>query len=154
MLHWPSIETLFGKSIKKYFRKFKQTYEFTRYIWNIWNPGFTISDQVFNEAAIAFTNPDWASVTLHSYRVRWGFAEPDPAYADIDNRIKASPEIDVPTLLIHGASDSCNDPSTSEGTENLFTNRFKRILLPNVGHFPQRQEPEKVAEAAINWLNS
>lgn len=132
----------------------EQGHEFTRYIWNIWNPGLTIGDEEFNETAVAFMNPDWASVTLHSYRVRWGFAQPDPAYAGIEDKIKASPKINVPTLLIHGANDPCNDPSTSEGTENLFTNRFKRVLLPKVGHFPQRQKPETVARLAIDWLNS
>jgi hypothetical protein len=36
-------------------------------------------------AAESLKNPDWPNMTLHSYRVRWGEAEPDPYYAELEN---------------------------------------------------------------------
>jgi pimeloyl-ACP methyl ester carboxylesterase len=60
--------------------------------------------------------------------------------------------VTVPTLLLHGAIDACNDPMTSADKEKFFTNRYARKLLPNVGHFPQREDPETVAGEIIAWL--
>jgi len=58
--------------------------ELTRYIWTLWNPGWRMSDEEFAATAASFDNPDWAEVVLHSYRVRWGWAPKDPAYADLE----------------------------------------------------------------------
>jgi hypothetical protein len=32
----------------------------------------------------------WPNMTLHSYRVRWGEAEPDPYYAELEKRQKST----------------------------------------------------------------
>ena len=44
---------------------------FTRHIWNEWFVAYTPGDAEFERTAAAFDNPDWADITLHSYRVRW-----------------------------------------------------------------------------------
>jgi pimeloyl-ACP methyl ester carboxylesterase len=125
---------------------------FTRYIWTIWNPGWAVTDSEFAETAAAFDNPDWADVTLHSYRVRWGHAPVDPACAGLEARLKANPKIAVPTLVIHGGADPVNDPATSEGKEALFAGPYRRIVLDGVGHFPQRQDPAGVCAALVPFL--
>lgn len=127
-------------------------HEFTRYIWELWNPGWAVPDAEFAATARAFDNPDWAEVVLHSYRHRWGLAPGDPAYTADEARLAAAPEIRVPTLLIHGGADPCNDPSTSEGKEGLFLGPYERVLLPDVGHFPQRQAGSEVGELLARFL--
>lgn len=126
--------------------------DFTRYIWTIWNPNWRISDEEFSATAASFENPDWADVVLHSYRVRWGLAANDPAYEVVEAQLAASPIVTVPTLVIHGAGDPCNDPSTSDGKEQYFTGPYQRIVLEGVGHFPQREAPGAVAEAIVRFL--
>ena len=128
--------------------------EFTRYIWSIWNPGWRISDEEFAATAASFENPDWAEVVLHSYRVRWGLAPKDPAYSDLEARLARAETIRVPTLVIHGGGDPCNDPSTSEGKERFFGSRYERIVLDPVGHFPQREAPAAVADAIVRFIGS
>lgn len=125
---------------------------FTRYIWKIWTPNWTIPEAEFERTAASFDNPDWAEVVLHSYRVRWGLAEPDPAFAAVEARLAQNPEIAVPTLVIHGGSDPCNDPSTSEGKEKFFTGPYRRLVIDHAGHFPQREAAGAVAEAAVAFL--
>ena len=125
---------------------------FTRYIWTIWNPNWPISDTEFEETARAFENPDWADVVLHSYRVRWGLAPVDPAYEPLEARLRTDPSISVPTLVIHGGGDPCNDPSTSEGKEKFFVGLYRRVVLDGVGHFPQREHPEGVCKALLPFL--
>ncbi len=62
---------------------------FTRHIWRIWNPNWTISEEEFARTAASFENPDWADIVLHSYRVRWNHAEPDPRYDALEKRLAA-----------------------------------------------------------------
>lgn len=127
---------------------------FTRYIWTLWNPRWSISEEDFARTAASFDNPDWAEVVLHSYRVRWGLARPDPAYAAVEERLAADPTIRVPTLVIHGGGDPCNDPSTSENKEHLFASRYQRVVLEGVGHFPQRESPAAVAGAILRFTQA
>jgi pimeloyl-ACP methyl ester carboxylesterase len=128
--------------------------EFTRYIWKIWSPDWPVSEDEFAATAASFANPDWADITLHSYRVRWGLASRDPVYRAIETKLAADPTITVPTLVIHGGADPCNDPSTSEGKDRFFSGPYQRSVLDGVGHFPQREAPAAVAEAIVRFLES
>ena len=56
------------------------------------------------------------------------------------------------TLLIHGGADPVNEPATSEGKERLFSGPYRRVVLPGVGHFPQRQAGEAVAKLLVEFL--
>jgi pimeloyl-ACP methyl ester carboxylesterase len=87
-------------------------------------------------------------------RVRWGLAPPDPAYDEDERRIATSPAIHVPTLVIHGGADPCNEPATSDGKERFFTGPYRREVLPRIGHFPQRTTPEAVGRLVTEFLNS
>jgi len=127
---------------------------FTRHIWEIWNPGWPVPEAEFAATAAAFDNPDWVEVVLHSYRSRWGHAAPDPSCAALEARLAADPVIRVPTLVLHGAADPVNDPATSAGKEHLFAGPYRRVLLPGLGHFPQRQAPEPVLAEILPFLAS
>jgi pimeloyl-ACP methyl ester carboxylesterase len=127
---------------------------FTRYIWTIWNPNWSISEEEFEITAASFDNPDWADIVVHSYRVRWGLAPTDPALEAIEMQLVQRPLIAVPTLVIHGGSDPCNEPSTSEGKEQFFKGPYRRIVLDRVGHFPQREAAISVVNALVPFLLS
>ena len=116
---------------------------FTRYI---------IPDAEFETTACSFECPDWVDVVLHSYRVRWGLAPSDPNYAAIEAGLSGNPMITIPTLVIHGGADPCNDPTTSEGKEAFFTAAYERVVLDGVGHFPQREAPQAVVAAIVRHL--
>jgi pimeloyl-ACP methyl ester carboxylesterase len=125
---------------------------FTRYIWDIWTSEWRIPDEEFRRTAMSFENPDWAEVTLHSYRARWGLAPTDPTLADTEARLAHHPEISVPTLVIHGGADPCNDPSTSEGKDQFFKASYRRLVPDGVGHFPQREAAPDVGGALVEFL--
>lgn len=127
---------------------------FTRFMWDTWSPTGWYHEESFNEAARAFDNPDWASIVLHSYRHRWGFVPGDPFYEGDEASLSTPPELDVPTLMMHGGADACNDPATSFGKEQFFKGRYKRIILEGIGHFPQREAPEPVAENILHFCSS
>jgi pimeloyl-ACP methyl ester carboxylesterase len=126
---------------------------FTRYLWDAWAaPGWRLDDAAFEETAGAFENPDWAEVTLTSYRHRWGLVTGDPRYVALEARLSPPPPISVPTLVIHGEDDRCNDPMTSAGKDRFFSGLYQRVLLPGVGHFPQREDPRGTAALLRDWL--
>lgn len=125
---------------------------FARHQWQTWGPEAWFAPADFEVTAASFANPDWAAITLHSYRVRWGGADPDPRYADLEERAHAVPAITVPTLVIQGGADRCTLPRTSEGKEAFFVGRYHRHLLPGIGHFPTREAPGTVAELLLDFL--
>jgi pimeloyl-ACP methyl ester carboxylesterase len=125
---------------------------FTRQMWDTWSPAGWYTQADYDEAAASFDNPDWASVVLHSYRHRWGFAPGDPAYDADERRLNPAPVLAVPTLVLHGAADSCNHPDSSAGKERFFSGPYRRTLLDGVGHFPQREAPSDVANAILSFL--
>jgi len=128
--------------------------ELCRFMWQTWSPMWQHSEAEYNQTAISFNNPDWADITIHSYRHRWGYAEGDPRYQELERRLSAVPLIEVPTLVLHGGADACNDPSTSMNKEQFFSGRYKRQVLSNVGHFPQREDAQTVANEIAMWLRN
>jgi pimeloyl-ACP methyl ester carboxylesterase len=123
-----------------------------RFLWHAWGPSAWITDDAFDRTASSFDNPDWADITLHSYRHRWGLAAGDPAYAALEERLQPAPPIAVPTLVIHGSVDLCNDPSTSMNREAGFSRLYDRLVIGGVGHFPTREAPTAVGAAIVRFL--
>ena len=125
---------------------------FTRHIWNEWFVAYKPDEAEFERTAVSFDNPDWADVTLHSYRVRWGHAEGDPRYTALESRFDPAPKQRVPTLTLHGALDPVNSPQMSEGKEGYFAGPYERRLVAGAGHFPQRERAADVAPQIVDWL--
>ena len=126
---------------------------FTRMMWDTWAPSGWYAADEFEATADAFDNPDWPDVVLHSYRHRWGHAAGDVHYAQDDAKLNPAPLLAVPTLVLHGAQDSCNPPSSSDNKAHFFTGPYRRQLIEGVGHFPQREAPQQVAHALLSFFN-
>ncbi|GJD50191.1 Epoxide hydrolase A [Methylobacterium crusticola] len=126
---------------------------FAREQWAVWSPpGPWFTDETFARTASSFRNPDWAAVTLHFYRSRWGASAPDPRYVALEAAALAAPGIKVPTLVIHGEADACLLPDSFEGQERHFTGPYRQVRLEGVGHFPTREAPKAVADALLAHL--
>jgi pimeloyl-ACP methyl ester carboxylesterase len=118
---------------------------FTRLHWENWSPDGWFDEATFKAVCASFDNPDWLEVTLHSYRSRWGEAESDPKSLWLETRMKQTKTLTVPALYVQGQEDGVNPPAVSEKLKEKFIGAFDRILLQNVGHFPQREDPETVS---------
>ena len=125
---------------------------FARIQWENWSPDGWFDEATFARVAKSFDNQDWLAITLHSYRVRWGEAEPDPESAWLEDRIKATELLSLPTVYFQGLEDGVNPPELSEDLHKKFSGPFDRILLQNVGHFPQREDPETVARELLMFM--
>jgi pimeloyl-ACP methyl ester carboxylesterase len=127
---------------------------FARLQWNTWSPSFWYEESEFIATAEAFDHPDFVPVTLHGYRVRWGASPRDPAYDELEQRVAAVSTIGVPTLLIHGGSDTCVAPEATEDKAAHFAGGYQRVVVPGAGHFVPREAPGTVAELIVEHLAS
>lgn len=123
--------------------------KFCRFIWETWMPRWKFDERAFEETAPAWDNPDWIAVTLHYYRHRWGNVPGDPRYEALEISRVSPPNITVPTCLLHGAEDGCILPATSAGKGRFFASGYDRQIIPELGHFPQREQPATVVEAIL-----
>jgi pimeloyl-ACP methyl ester carboxylesterase len=126
--------------------------EFTKSLWSDWSPGEWFTEQEFEQVASYFDNPDWAQVTLDSYTQRWGHAPKDPYYDWAEARLHPPPTLSLPTLMLHGESDGATHPETSAGKEHFFKGVYERIVIPNVGHFVQRECAEFTAQKILEFV--
>jgi pimeloyl-ACP methyl ester carboxylesterase len=121
-----------------------------KFLWQTWSPGWRFDDSTFEATAASFDNPDFVSVAIHSYRHRWGNAEGDPRYIALEARLRHASRIAVPTTVLHGADDRATLPAASEGKEKFFSRSYKRIVVPDAGHFLPRENPEAVSRAILD----
>lgn len=127
---------------------------FERRMWDTWSPVGWYEAAAWDEvAASAVANPEHVGTVLHFYRSRWGVSAPDPAYAADEAQFRAACAIHVPTLIVHGARDTCTLPSITEGLSGHFAAGLNRVVLEGAGHFPQREAPGVVADCLIEWLS-
>ncbi len=127
---------------------------FARIMWDTWSPTGWYTPEEFEATAKAFDNTDWPEVTLHSYQHRWGHAAGDTRYAEDEQALAQVMPLDVPTLVLHGGADGVNAPQTSEDRDKYFLNRYERKVLPGLGHFPQREAPERISAELLAFLRS
>jgi pimeloyl-ACP methyl ester carboxylesterase len=118
---------------------------FARAQWDTWSPPGWFDDEEFAATATAFGNPDWAAISLNAYRARFRPDEPrDHRYDPQRERLAATERIDVPTLMIQGGLDYCDEPRTSEALDGYFA-AYQRVVIDGAGHFPHREAPGEVA---------
>ncbi|MDM9627762.1 alpha/beta hydrolase [Rhizobium sp. S152] len=101
-----------------------------------------------------FNTLNWEAVTLHSSKVRWGEAEPDPKSVWLEDRIEETHYLSLPTVYFQGLEDGVNPRDLSEDLHRKFSGPFERIALQNVGHFQQREDADTVTRELAPFLEA
>jgi pimeloyl-ACP methyl ester carboxylesterase len=114
----------------------------------MWSPKWAFDDVTFERSAAAFDNPDFVDVVIHSYRHRYALVDGDPAYAAIEAKLAAQPQIRVPTIAIDGDSDGVN-PGTAHHASK-FEGFFERRVFAGAGHNLPQERPAEWARAVID----
>jgi len=114
--------------------------------WVNWSPHGWFDEATFERVALSWDGPDWVDVTLHSYRARWDEAEPDPKSRWLEDLVKATATLALPTLYFQGEADGINPPSATRAVPKKFSGEFAMVSLPGVGHFTQREAAEVVGQ--------
>jgi len=122
--------------------------------WVNWAPEGWFDEPTFERVAASWDNPDWLAVTLHSYRSRWDEAEPDPRSVWLEDKVAATEALSLPTVYIQGEQDGVNPPEASKDVADKFVGPFERIVLPGVGHFPQREDTDAVVRILVSLFGA
>ena len=117
--------------------------------WVNWAPAGWFDEATFDRVAQSFDNPDWADVTLHSYRARWDEAEPDPRSQWLEDKVRATKTLSLPAIYIQGECDGVNPPSASKNVPAKFSGPFAYLVIVGVGHFPQRENSDAVVRCLM-----
>ena len=126
--------------------------EICRLLWRDWSPGWRFDDATFERAAVAFDNPDFVPVVIHSYRHRHRNAPSDPRFDAVEGRLAERPRIEVPSVILHGRDDGVDTPRHSEKHPALFPAGTERHVIPDAGHFLPREQHGAVADALLSLL--
>ncbi len=115
-------------------------------IWKVWSPTWKFTRREFAATAAYWTNPQFATIVLDSYRHRWGNSLGKPAYAAQQAVLDAKPKakISVPTLFGYGTEDGCVLPAASAEQKEYFSGWYERVALKGVGHYPPGENPRAV----------
>jgi pimeloyl-ACP methyl ester carboxylesterase len=127
--------------------------EIAKLLWRLWSLERPFDEAEFARTAPSFDNPDFIDIVIHSYRVRYGYAEGDPALAALETRLAALPPITVPSINLHGAADGIAPPESSQGHAKHFTGGYERRLITGAGHAMPQDAPQQTAEAILTLVS-
>jgi pimeloyl-ACP methyl ester carboxylesterase len=125
-----------------------------RILWRQWSPNWDFDDATFERTAAAFDNPDYVDVVIHSYRHRFGLADGDPQYAEVQRRLAALPVIAVPAITFDGAADGVTPATDGAVSASKFPGRRGHHVLPGVGHNLPQEDPVAFAGAVMELIKA
>ena len=126
--------------------------EIAKILWKQWSPNWQFDDACFERTAIAHDNPDYVDVVIHSYRHRFGRADGDPRYAELQRRLAEQPAIRVPTITLDGDADGVAPATDGTATAAKFAGGRVHRVIPRAGHNLPQEEPEAFAAAVMELV--
>jgi len=123
--------------------------EIARFMWIRNSPKWDFDDSTFKQSALAFENPDYVDVVIHSYRHRLGHAKGYPAYQAIENRLAAIPTISVPSITIDGTADGVVAATDGKASAKMFTGGHQHRIVEDAGHNLPQERPGAFAAAVL-----
>jgi pimeloyl-ACP methyl ester carboxylesterase len=126
--------------------------DIAKILWQQWSPNWDFDDACFERTALAHDNPDYVDVVIHSYRHRFGLAEGDPQYTDIQRKLAVLPAITVPAITLDGAGDGVAPAGKASSAK--FTDRRTHRVIPRAGHNLPQEEPEAFAAAVMELIKA
>jgi pimeloyl-ACP methyl ester carboxylesterase len=125
-----------------------------RLLWTQWSPNWKFDEACFERTAIAHDNPDYVDVVIHSYRHRFGLADGDPQYADIERKLAAQPAISVPSITLDGDGDGVSPATDGSWSAPKFTRSRVHRVVPRAGHNLPQEEPEAFAVSVMDLIKA
>jgi pimeloyl-ACP methyl ester carboxylesterase len=123
-------------------------------LWHQWSPSWRFTDETYDRTVPAFDNPDFVDVVIHSYRHRVGNAPGEERFKAVEGQLAKRPKIEVPTTLLYGGDDVLGQrsPEVTPAERQLFPALKARRVVPGVGHFLPRENPEALSTALTELL--
>ena len=127
----------------------KHRYDYCKLLWQLWSPRWHFNEQTYATSALAFENPDFVDVVIHSYRHRYALVSGDPAVQHIEEQLALGPKISVPTIGLYGDADGVAAIRTVPDDGRGFSGPFEARILAGIGHNPPQEHPTAFAAAVM-----
>jgi pimeloyl-ACP methyl ester carboxylesterase len=129
-------------------------HDIVRYLWDTWSPQWRYTDEAYARSAPSFDNPDFAAITVHSYRHRLMNAPGEPRFVEMERRLAEQPPIGVPAIVLApGATGLGGRPSADPaGDRRRFTKLVARRIVEGAGHDLPAHRPDAVADAVLELI--
>ena len=131
----------------------KNRRELCKLLWRLWSPTWRFTDADFDQSSLAFDNPDFVDVVIHSYRHRFGLVPGDPSVEETEQRLTQLPKISVPAITIDGEVDGVLPPGGTASHCPFFSGRHEHRVLRGIGHNPPQESPQEFAEAVLSVIH-
>jgi pimeloyl-ACP methyl ester carboxylesterase len=115
---------------------------FVDYLWKLWSPTFR-NDEHLRSIKETLSSPGTMAAALKYYAGLFN--------AGFERRLPMN-AMHTPTLTIYGSNDPTARYSVKE--EPLFKGPHKRIVLPDVGHFPHLEREVEVTGLIMDWFKT
>jgi len=112
------------------------------YLWKLWSPRYDAGDHLASVKA-TLAAPGVLPMALRYY---------GDLYRAAGTRTFPMGDITVPTLSIFGAQDPTAKYAAMEA--GYFKGPYKRIVMPDVGHWPHRERPDDFMTCVLDWFES
>jgi len=78
----------------------------------------------------------------------------EPRFVEMEKQLAARPKIQAPSITLYGSEDGIARPPVESppGERAAFEKLVARRVIPGVGHFMPREQPEAVASALLELL--
>jgi pimeloyl-ACP methyl ester carboxylesterase len=126
----------------------------TRILWQQWSPNWRFDEPTLERASRAHDNPDFVDIVIHSYRHRYGLADGDPRYAELQRRLAALPPISVPAITLDGDADGVFPATDGQPSAAKFTGPRTHRRIPRAGHNLPQEAPEAFADAVMELIST
>ncbi len=125
-----------------------------RILWQQWSPNWQFDDATLDRTVAAHDNPDYVDVVIHSYRHRFGLADGDPRYAELQRKLAALPAISVPAITVDGDADGVIPATDGAAQAAKFSGRRSHRVVARAGHNLPQEEPEAFAAAVMELIRA
>ena len=126
----------------------------TRILWQQWSPNWRFDEPTLERTSRAHDNPDFVDIVIHSYRHRYGLADGDPRYLELQRRLAALPPISVPAITLDGDADGVFPATDGQPSAAKFTGPRTHRRIPRAGHNLPQEAPEAFADAVMELIST
>ena len=121
-----------------------------RLLWRLWSPSWNFDDAAYQRSAIAFDNPDFVEVVIHSYRHRFGLVPGDPRFEPTEQGLAVQPKIAVPSITLDGADDGVMTIGGTAHHASQFTESHEHRTVAGAGHNLPQEAPQAFIQAVFD----
>ena len=127
--------------------------ELCKLLWSHWSPTWNFSDETYEATAISFNNTDFVDIVVHSYRHRYGLANGDPKFENIEEALQKQPTIKTPTIVLDADADGVEPIGGTGKDATCFSGNYERRIIKS-GHNVPQEAPAEFANAIMSFMIS